>query len=139
MNSIFTEILDEHKKIGPSEYIAKIFTVILMNYLQMMMTTDRQEISRDWSARGFSCDLWVDPPGQRWEGYVHRTDELVMVIEGEVEFEEDEEDEEEVAEEEDGDEEEATEPEEAPAATKEEGGEVEDAAAEPVLAAGEEV
>jgi quercetin dioxygenase-like cupin family protein len=58
-----------------------------MNYLQMMMTTDRQEISRDWSARGFSCDLWVDPPGQRWEDFIHRTDELVVVLEGELEFE----------------------------------------------------
>ena len=29
----------------------------------------------------------VDPPGQRWEGYVHATDELVMIVEGDVEFE----------------------------------------------------
>ena len=49
--------------------------------------TDRQDVCRDWAARGFSCDLWVDPPGQCWEGYVHATDELVLVLEGEVEFE----------------------------------------------------
>jgi mannose-6-phosphate isomerase-like protein (cupin superfamily) len=49
--------------------------------------TDRHDVSSDWAARGFSCDLWVDPPGQRWEGYVHATDELVMVLEGEMEFE----------------------------------------------------
>jgi quercetin dioxygenase-like cupin family protein len=42
---------------------------------------------RKWHQRGFSCDLWIDPPGQRWEGYVHTTDELVMIIEGDVEFE----------------------------------------------------
>lgn len=48
---------------------------------------NQKDISRNWAARGFSCDLWVDPPGQRWEGYVHATDELVMVMEGEVEFE----------------------------------------------------
>lgn len=48
---------------------------------------DSNEVSSDWAARGFSCDLWVDPPGQRWEDFVHATDELVVVIEGEMEFE----------------------------------------------------
>lgn len=51
-----------------------------------MTTTDQQFVSSDWAARGFSCDLWVDPPGQRWEDFVHSTDELVIVIEGELEF-----------------------------------------------------
>lgn len=40
-----------------------------------------------WHARGFSCDIWTDPPGQVWEDYRHTVDELVMVVEGEVEFE----------------------------------------------------
>lgn len=48
---------------------------------------DLETIQQDWRKPGFSCDLWVDPPGQRWEGYVHSTDELVMVVEGEIEFE----------------------------------------------------
>lgn len=48
---------------------------------------NRSAIEQDWSARGFSCDPWVDPPGQCWEGYVHGVDELVMVMEGRVEFE----------------------------------------------------
>lgn len=42
---------------------------------------------RDWNARGFGCDLWIDPPGQRWEDFVHDVDELVMIAEGRVEFE----------------------------------------------------
>ena len=46
-----------------------------------------ETIRQDWRNRGFSCDLWVDPPGQCWEGYVHATDELVMIVEGQVEFE----------------------------------------------------
>ena len=46
-----------------------------------------ETIRQDWRNRGFSCDLWVDPPGQCWEGYVHATDELVMIVEGRVEFE----------------------------------------------------
>lgn len=52
-----------------------------------MNTTDQLDVSRDWEARGFSCDLWIDPPGQCWEDFVHSTDELVVVLEGELEFE----------------------------------------------------
>ena len=49
--------------------------------------TDRQTVSINWADRGFSCDEWVDAPGRSWESYVHATDELVMVVEGDVEFE----------------------------------------------------
>lgn len=48
---------------------------------------DHQVIEQDWQSRGFSCELWVDPPGQTWEDFVHSTDELVVVLEGELEFE----------------------------------------------------
>ena len=48
---------------------------------------DRAQIAKDWQARGFSCGLWVDPPGQVWEDYVHSTDELLMLIEGALELE----------------------------------------------------
>ena len=48
---------------------------------------DVDSIKKDWHKRGFSCDLWVDPPGKVWEDYVHQTDELFMVLEGEVELE----------------------------------------------------
>ncbi len=48
---------------------------------------DQEAVARRWRARGFSCGLWVDPPGQVWEDYVHATDELVLLVEGEVEFE----------------------------------------------------
>jgi len=48
---------------------------------------DQEQIARDWAARGFSCGLWTDPPGQRWENFIHATDELVLVLEGELEVE----------------------------------------------------
>lgn len=51
------------------------------------MTVERDRVAADWQARGFSCGLWVDPPGQVWADYVHGVDELVMVVDGEVEFE----------------------------------------------------
>lgn len=47
----------------------------------------QESVAAAWRQRGFSCDLWVDPPGQVWVDYVHDTDELVLVIEGDVEFE----------------------------------------------------
>ena len=48
---------------------------------------DREQIADDWATRGFSCELWTDPPGQSWEDFTHATDELVIVLEGEMEFE----------------------------------------------------
>ncbi|MFC6632261.1 cupin domain-containing protein [Microbulbifer taiwanensis] len=48
---------------------------------------DRKSVEKGWAARGFSCDLWVDPPGQCWEDFVHRTDELLMLVEGALEVE----------------------------------------------------
>ena len=52
-----------------------------------MATINQNEVLKHWAARGFSCELWIDPPGQRWEDFVHNTDELVLVLEGELEFE----------------------------------------------------
>ncbi|MGE0372295.1 MAG: cupin domain-containing protein [Gammaproteobacteria bacterium] len=46
---------------------------------------DRKAVQRDWKTRGFSCDIWTDPPGQVWRDYVHETNELLMLIEGEIE------------------------------------------------------
>jgi quercetin dioxygenase-like cupin family protein len=39
------------------------------------------------ASRGFSCGLWTEPPGQRWDDFTHTTDEPVVVLEGQVEFE----------------------------------------------------
>ena len=43
---------------------------------------DQGEVSASWAARGYSCGLFVDPPGREWNGFVHRTNELVTVVEG---------------------------------------------------------
>jgi len=52
-----------------------------------MSAVDREKVKEDWAQRGFSCDFWVDLPGRVWTDFVHDTDELVMVVEGEEEFE----------------------------------------------------
>lgn len=51
------------------------------------MSVSRTQIEREWTARGFTCGLWVDPPGQVWEDYRHPVDELLMVVEGNLEVE----------------------------------------------------
>jgi quercetin dioxygenase-like cupin family protein len=53
---------------------------------QVMTGIDRDQIKADRAKRGFTCGLWVDAPGQRWEDFTHRTDELCVVLEGEMEF-----------------------------------------------------
>ena len=52
-----------------------------------MAEPNRTKIAADWASRGFSCELWTDPPGQRWDDFRHATDELVTVLEGQMEFE----------------------------------------------------
>ena len=47
---------------------------------------DRDEVARDWRARGFSCGLFTDPPGREWNDFVHRCNELVTVVEGALEM-----------------------------------------------------
>ena len=38
---------------------------------------------RGW---GYSCDLFVDPPGRAWIDFVHASNELVTVMAGELEL-----------------------------------------------------
>ena len=47
---------------------------------------DHRKIQSDWLERGYSFGVWVDPPGQVWEDYVHDADELLMLVEGEIEL-----------------------------------------------------
>jgi mannose-6-phosphate isomerase-like protein (cupin superfamily) len=52
-----------------------------------MASIDREQVAADRARRGFGCDLWTDSPGRRWEDFIHATDELLLVLEGEMEFE----------------------------------------------------
>ena len=44
------------------------------------------KVKTDWEKRGYSFGIWIDPPGQVWEDYVHGVDELLMLAEGEIEL-----------------------------------------------------
>ncbi len=46
-----------------------------------------QSIASAWNRRGFSCELWEDVPGHEWSDCIHETDELFLVLEGEIEVE----------------------------------------------------
>ena len=45
------------------------------------------KIKQDWNSRGYSFGIFKDPPGQVWADFVHKTDELVLLAEGEIEIE----------------------------------------------------
>jgi quercetin dioxygenase-like cupin family protein len=47
---------------------------------------DAAEVAERWTRDGYSCDLWVDPPGQEWRDFVHPADERVCILEGTLEL-----------------------------------------------------
>jgi len=48
---------------------------------------DQEKIKKDWDSRGYSFGIFKDPPGKIWADFVHMTDELVVLAEGEIEIE----------------------------------------------------
>ena len=47
----------------------------------------QDKIRDNWESRGYSFGVFKDPPGQVWADFVHRTDELVILAEGNIEIE----------------------------------------------------
>ena len=52
-----------------------------------MTTVIPDLIKQNWHSRGYSFGVFRDPPGQVWADFVQRTDELVVLAEGEIEVE----------------------------------------------------
>ena len=48
---------------------------------------NQEQIRKNWESRGYSFGVFKDPPGQVWADFVHKTDELVALAEGEIEIE----------------------------------------------------
>ena len=42
------------------------------------------KIKQNWNSRGYTFGIFKDPPGQVWADFVHKTDELVVLAEGEI-------------------------------------------------------
>ena len=45
------------------------------------------QIEQNWKSRGYTFGICKDPPGQVSADYFHKTDELVVLAEGEIEIE----------------------------------------------------
>ena len=45
------------------------------------------QLKQDWNSRGYSFGIFKDRPGQVRADLVHKTDELVVLAEGEIEIE----------------------------------------------------
>ena len=45
------------------------------------------QIKQNWNSRGYNFGILKDPPGQVLADFVHKTDELVVLAEGEIEIE----------------------------------------------------
>jgi mannose-6-phosphate isomerase-like protein (cupin superfamily) len=45
---------------------------------------DLEELKQDFQSRGYSFDIFIDPPGQQWLGFTHRVDEIVVPLQGQV-------------------------------------------------------
>lgn len=41
-------------------------------------------VAKEWRTHGYSCALWIDPPGQEWLNYRHDCNELVTVVDGQL-------------------------------------------------------
>ena len=52
-----------------------------------MEKVDKLKLKNDWKQRGYSFGVFRDPPGQVWADFVHKTDQLVVLAEGEIEIE----------------------------------------------------
>lgn len=63
---------------GGSEYVLR---------RKFRVPIDHGAVARDWIERGYSCEAFVDPPGQEWRNFVHDTNELVTVVDGALEVE----------------------------------------------------
>ena len=48
---------------------------------------NHKQIKTDWESRGYSFGIFRDSPGQVWADFVHKTDELIILAEGEIEIE----------------------------------------------------
>lgn len=48
---------------------------------------DKEGVRAQWAGRGFSCELWIDPPDQVWHDFLHDVDELVLLLEGDCQIE----------------------------------------------------
>jgi quercetin dioxygenase-like cupin family protein len=55
-----------------------------LTYQKFPVPLDRNKVAQDWGRRGYTCDVFTDPPGREWNDFVHMTNELVTVVVGKL-------------------------------------------------------
>lgn len=58
----------------------------LLTKNKFSVPVEKVTVADDWGRRGYSCQWFVDPPGQEWNNFVHNCHELVTVVEGRLEM-----------------------------------------------------
>ena len=53
---------------------------------KFQLPIDFATVAADWKRRGYSCNLFTDPPGREWRDFVHSGDELVTVVNGQLQM-----------------------------------------------------
>ena len=53
----------------------------------MQTRTEQERVSLRWSAQGFSCENWIDPPGQVWHDFEYDVDQIALLLEGSARIE----------------------------------------------------
>lgn len=49
------------------------------------MVNDRiNQVVNQWENQGFTCEIWTSPPGGGWSDPGHSTDEIFVLLEGEM-------------------------------------------------------
>lgn len=56
--------------------------VLMIKRGKFSVPVEHATVYDEWRRRGYSCDLFVDPPGRRWDDFVHGCNELITVVEG---------------------------------------------------------
>jgi hypothetical protein len=49
---------------------------------QFPVPLDRDQVAQDRRKRGYFCDVFIDQPGREWNDFVHATNELMIVVTG---------------------------------------------------------
>ena len=44
------------------------------------------DVASNWKSRGYGCHTFSDPPDRVWNDFVHQTNELVTVVDGQLEL-----------------------------------------------------
>lgn len=56
-------------------------------FVDNSLLVNRSTVAKDWHDRGFSCGMWIDHAGREWSYDAQDTDQLFMLMSGELELE----------------------------------------------------